>query len=200
MSDEALLEVLEEARVVGDLGPAELSSHLRNARALAAGVVAPGRFLDLGTGAGVPGLVLALEWPSARVTLLDGSTARIERLHERIGRLGLEGRVEARAARAEEAGHLPEFREQFDLLTARSFGTPATTAECGAGLVAVGGILAVSEPPHSEGQRWNDQALAGLGLAIEGSPNTGWIHLRKVAPTPADRPRRVGVPNKRPLW
>jgi len=171
--DDQLLECLEEARQVGDLGPADLDSHVHNARALAAGVVAPSRFLDLGTGAGVPGLVLALEWPSCAATLLDGSTARTERLAARIERLGLTDRVMAVEGRAEALAHDPQHREQYDLVTARSFGSPPVTAECAAGFVAVGGRLAVSEPPDSAGDRWDEHALAELGLEVEGLSVTG---------------------------
>ena len=72
-------------------------------------------------------------------------------------------RVEVRQERAELVGRAREYREQFELVTARSFAEPAVTAEIAAGLVAVGGILVVSEPPEPDGAAWPARAVrAGI--------------------------------------
>jgi 16S rRNA (guanine527-N7)-methyltransferase len=120
-----------------------------------------------------------------------------------VGRaLDLAARVEVRTARAEEAGREPTLRGSYDLIVTRGFGPPPVTAECAAPLLAVGGQLVVSEPPGSEGDRWPEAGLAGLGLVLDavvaGPPS--FARLRSVEP-PAERyPRRVGIPAKRPLW
>jgi hypothetical protein len=77
------------------------------------------------------------------------------------------------------------------------------TAEIAAGLVAVDGVLVVSEPPASDPSRWPAEALAGLGFGPVSEVAARGGHfavLRKVQPAPASAPRGVGRPAKRPLW
>jgi len=63
---------------------------------------------------------------------------------------------------------MPELVESFDLVTARSFGPPAVTAECGVQFLRIGGVMIVSEPPDdTDSQRWNIEKLAELGLSAE---------------------------------
>jgi 16S rRNA (guanine527-N7)-methyltransferase len=162
-----LLEVLGRARARGFLGPGDPAEHLDHARGFVevAGKWArpTERVADLGTGGGVPGLVLAVEWPTATVVLVESSLKRAAWLTDAVSALGLGDRVEVCSVRAEELAHDPGRREAFDLVTARSFAAPPVTAEIGAGLVAVGGILLVSEPPTSA-VRWPDAGLAELGF------------------------------------
>ena len=93
-------------------------------------------------------------------------------------------------------------RASADVVVARSFGSPAVTAECGAPLLRVGGVLVVSEPPEGAGERWSDDGLAELGLGaptvIEGPPS--FVRLSLERPVDERYPRRVGIPGKRPLW
>ncbi|HWD52570.1 MAG TPA: RsmG family class I SAM-dependent methyltransferase, partial [Acidimicrobiales bacterium] len=107
----------------------------------------PDRALDLGTGGGIPGLVLGAGWPGTQLTLFDANQRRTEFLTEEIRVWGISDRVTVVRGRAEESGRLPSLRGRFDLVTARSFGSPAVTAECAAPFLEVGGILVVSEPP-----------------------------------------------------
>jgi 16S rRNA (guanine527-N7)-methyltransferase len=105
--------------------------------------------------------------------------------------------------RVEETARVPALVESFDLVTARSFGPPAVTAECGAQFLKVGGALIVSEPPEdSGGGRWNVEKLADLGLAVEGRVRHGAAYqvLRKIHSTPNEYPRSIGTPRKRPLF
>ena len=76
------------------------------------------------------------------------------------------------------------------------------TAECAAPLVAVGGMVVVSEPPSSSEDRWPSDGLALVGLAVERtiSEPVHLVSLRALAACPARYPRRVGVPEKRPLF
>lgn len=198
-----LVEVLRRAQEHGVLGPGDPQAHLDQALGLAARLAVPDRFVDLGSGAGIPGLVLALAWPTAHGTLLDASIRRCELLAEAVQALGLEGRVLVRAGRAETLGHDPDLRERAELVTARAFGPPAVTAECGAPFVAVGGCLAVTEPPASTAGRWPEDPLRRLGLVREETrtfPGGSAVILRKVERLDARYPRRDGVPAKRPLW
>ncbi len=110
--------------------------------------------------------------------------------------------------RAEEVARDAALREQFELVTSRSFGPPPVAAECGAPLLGVGGLLVVSEPPEpSEGvraDRWPGKGLAEVGLtevaALRFEDRFGYRVLLKAEPTSDRYPRRVGRPAKRPLF
>jgi 16S rRNA (guanine527-N7)-methyltransferase len=203
-----LLEVLTDAQAWGFLGPGDPQAHTVHALAFARTAEAegggpPGAFLDLGSGGGVPGLVLALEWPDARALLLDAAQRRCGFLTEAADRLGISARVEVWHGRAEVLAHDPALREQLPLVVARSFASPPVTAELAAGFLEVDGLLLVSEPPAPDPSRWSEEGLGSLGLgpAVRGrEAGSALVRIRKLDPTGPDRPRRTGVPNKRPLW
>lgn len=189
--------VLEEARALGFLGPGPVTFHVEHARAyLPALEPVLGEALDLGAGGGIPGLVLALERPDLSWTFLDGMAKRTAFLERAAKRLVL-GNVTVRTARAEE---VPDLRGRFGAVVARSFATPAVTAECAAPLLRVGGRLVVSEPPEPDADRWHGAAELGLGPAqrLPGPP--ALVVLVQEAVCPPRYPRRTGVPAKRPLW
>jgi 16S rRNA (guanine527-N7)-methyltransferase len=164
-----------------------------------------GRVLDLGSGGGLPGLVLATYRPELELTLLEARQRACRFLREAVATLELP-RVTVVEARAEDAARWSDLRESFDAVVARSFGPPAVTAECGVGFIRTGGRLVVSEPPGDEerdaGERWPQSGLEDLGLAAAapcGGPGASFVLMEKTRPD--DRwPRRVGVPAKRPLW
>lgn len=197
-----LLAALERARRLGVLGPGPVLDHVAHAEGfvavledLAAGSVV----VDLGSGGGIPGLVVAEARPDLRVVLVDSLERRVALLIEAVHSLEWEGRVSTALARAEDLGREPQWRGQFDAVTARSFGPPATVAECAAPLLRVGGVLVVSEPP-GQPDRWPVEGLDRLGLVDEGSPVPGMRRLRQLSPCPETYPRRVGLPAKRPLF
>lgn len=197
-----LLEVLERARRLGVLGPGPVIDHVDHAEGFIAslGEVEQGALVvDLGSGGGVPGLVIAEARPDLQVVLLDSLERRIALLDEAVVTLGWQGRVRTELARAEDTGRSPEWRGQVAAVTARSFGPPATVAECAAPLLRVGGVLVVSEPP-GESHRWPQEGLALLGLVDEGSPVPGMRRLRQTECCGEAYPRRVGLPAKRPLF
>jgi len=201
-----LTAVLERARERGFLGAVPVDDHLRHGEALAEAVGAEftGRMLDLGSGAGVPGLVLLLLWPMATSTLLDSQRRRCSLLEAATEELGVEGRAAVVCGRAEELARRPDLRGEHDLVVARAFGGPATAAECAVGFLRAGGRLIVSEPPgEPEEERWPTEGLTELGLRgpeLAGGPGASFAILTLAGP-PGDRwPRRVGVPGKRPLW
>jgi 16S rRNA (guanine527-N7)-methyltransferase len=201
MATDGLDAVLTRARELGFLGPGPIDGQRAHAEAfLGALEGAPSCAFDLGSGGGVPGLVLALALPDTRWVLVDAMTKRTTFLAEAVAELGLADRVEVLTARAEEL--VPAHRAVADLVVARGFGPPAVLAECAAPLLAVGGQLVVSEPPGGAPSRWDAAALAVLGLAVEavlpGPP--AFVRLRQTERCPARYPRRSGVPRKRPLW
>jgi 16S rRNA (guanine527-N7)-methyltransferase len=210
VDDIGLLEVLERGRGLGFLGPGSVRVHVDHASGFASGVGAPTRFLDLGSGCGVPGLVLAKHWPESRAVLLDARERRCAFLRDAVGTLDLADRVVVECARAEEAGHRGDLRGQFDLVAARAFGPPPVTAECGAPFLRVGGMLVVSEPPRdvagagaAKGSgRWEADGLARLGLAVGRSWTQGYRYqaLEQVEPCPPRYPRKPGIPAKRPVF
>ncbi|MGZ4710399.1 MAG: RsmG family class I SAM-dependent methyltransferase, partial [Acidimicrobiales bacterium] len=148
-ADEALVGVLERSRDLGFLGPGPVEPHIEHARRFSAALTGPrpARALDLGSGGGLPGLVLILAWPSTVWCLLDANQRRTDFLTDAVDELGVADRVTVVRGRAEEVAHDPAHRGRFDLVVARSFGKPAVTAECAAGFLVVGGMLVVSEPP-----------------------------------------------------
>jgi 16S rRNA (guanine527-N7)-methyltransferase len=195
---------LEEARVAGFVGPAPVAGHIDHAEAVANLIgPPPGDWLDLGSGAGVPGLFLALSWTAVKGALVESNGRRCEFLREAIDRLVVGGRVDVIQARAEKAAHEPKLRGRFALVVARGFGRPATTAECAAGFLHEGGRLVVSEPPGSDDSRWDAAGLERLGLGaaeIQRSSRATLASMRLLTTTDERWPRRVGVPGKRPLW
>jgi len=197
-----LEQVLEESRAFGFLGPGPLGPQIEHARGFASTVErTPDSFLDLGSGGGLPGLVLAREWPHARAVLLDSMIRRTDFLRSAVERLSVADRVEIVCDRAESAAR-SDLREAFDLVTARSFGPPAVTAECGAGFLRSGGLLVVSEPPEDDPSRWPEPELSGLGLTLVRRPSAAsrFVVLERTGPLDERFPRRTGMPAKRPLW
>jgi 16S rRNA (guanine527-N7)-methyltransferase len=198
-----LISVFEEARRRGFLGPGPVEAHIVHARAFGLHCAVEGdeRCLDLGSGGGVPGLVLAYERPGPTWVLLDASAARATFLSAAITELGMAERVTALAGRAEEVGRDPFHRGAYDLVVARAFARPAVVAECAAPLLKVGGVLLVSEPPDQRG-RWPADGLERLGLAatraVRSTPRIACFSQEWQSPE--QFPRRVGIPSKRPLW
>ena len=165
----------------------------------------PTSFVDLGTGGGVPGLVLVACWPECRAVLLEVNERRAEFLDASTIGWRRGGSVEVLRGRAEAVARDAAFRQQFELVTSRSFGPPPVAAECGAPLLEVGGLLVVSEPPEGSGaDRWPGGGLAEVGLTeaadVRFDDRFGYRVLLKVEPSSDRYPRRVGVPAKRPLF
>jgi 16S rRNA (guanine527-N7)-methyltransferase len=207
-----LATVLAEARDLGFLGPPPVEAHLAHGRGLAAVVGAPpARFVDLGTGGGVPGLVLLEMWPEATALLIEANQRRADFLERALISLGWRGRGTVERGRAEAVAREPAFRHRFELVVARGFGPPAVTAECAVGFLDAGGRLVVSDregPAADFPVRWSSAGLAELGLG----PPRPVLHdaarfavLERVETLGREGrderwPRRSGVPRKHPLW
>ncbi|MGO9341424.1 MAG: RsmG family class I SAM-dependent methyltransferase [Acidimicrobiales bacterium] len=231
-------DFLEAARGLGLLGPAPLDLHRRHSLAFADALAEARsrgaddrnfadarvelgqglRILDLGSGAGLPGLVLAERWPDAFIDLLEGSDRRCRLLEQWVSEAGWGSRVTVLRGRAEELGRRDDLRGTFDAVVARLFGPPAVTAECASPFLKLGGYLVVSDPPGepvgkgpespdppsngSTGPRWPADGLALLGLEqaeVIKRPFHFTI-LVQVKECPVRYPRRTGIPAKRPLF
>jgi 16S rRNA (guanine527-N7)-methyltransferase len=169
-----------------------------------------GPVLELGSGGGLPGLVMAVEDRDLRLVLVDSARRSVEFLRWAVEELELSSRVEIVHARAELVGRDERYRGGFGAVLARSFAPPAVTAECAAPLLVVGGRLIVSEPPAKDVgaggpialSRWPVEGCAELGLTPELNlrDRFGFAVLRQTSPCPDRFPRRTGIPAKRPLF
>lgn len=191
--------MLERARTLGFLGPGAVEDHVDHAAAfLAALGDVNGLVVDLGSGGGVPGLVVGVDRPDLELVLVDAMAKRCRFLEWAVETLGLEARV--MEGRAETLGR-GSLRGTASAVMARSFGPPATTAECSSPLLRPGGLLLVSEPPEAQ-DRWPAAGLAELGLvAGQRVVASSTVQVLVQDGSCPDRfPRRDGVPAKRPLF
>jgi 16S rRNA (guanine527-N7)-methyltransferase len=166
-----------------------------------------GACLDLGTGGGVPGLVLALARPDRRWVLVDSIRKKLDAVRRFAAELGLRN-VEAVAERAEVLGHNPALREAHALVTARACAALPVLAEYALPLLAVGGRLVAWKGPIADDElRAGTAAAAILGggapsvvaAGFEALGEHRFVLVTKVAPTPPGYPRRPGDPSRRPL-
>jgi 16S rRNA (guanine527-N7)-methyltransferase len=156
--DAELVAVLTDARRLGFLGPRPVAEVIEHAMAFVDAIEdRTGRLIDLGSGAGVPGLVVALARPDLDVVLLDRRQKRADVLERAVRRLGLTDRVRVRCA---DVAHVDA--SSFEIVTARGFGPPEVTLRQAARIVGPGGTIVISEPPT--GDRWDPDLLAALHL------------------------------------
>jgi len=164
--------------------------------------------LDIGSGAGFPGLPIKIARPDLRLTLLESNEKKAVFLERAIAELSLDG-ADVISARAEKAGRLPEHRAAYALVLARAVAPLRVLAELALPFLAIGGVLAA--PKGSAALREVREARAALeelGGTVEETlrlkaPAQGWsptlVIVRKTGQTPARYPRRPGIPRKRPL-
>ncbi|MDY4508258.1 MAG: 16S rRNA (guanine(527)-N(7))-methyltransferase RsmG [Candidatus Faecousia sp.] len=159
--------------------------------------------IDVGCGAGFPGVPLAIACPEAKVTLLDSLGKRVKWLEETLPQLGIE--AECVTARAEEA--VAQRRETYDFATSRAVARLNILLELTAPYVKVGGaVLAMKGAAAKEELNECAGAIKKLGLQLEEVrefPVDGASHaviiLRKIAPTPKQYPRRYAKIKQLPL-
>jgi len=162
--------------------------------------------VDVGTGAGFPGMPLAIAKPSLRLTLLDSLGKRVEFLRETCEALELKN-TECIHARAEEFA--AERRESFDVAVSRAVAALPVLCELCLPLVKIGGRMLAMKSSHTEDEiRQAKSAIKLLGGQIEWVkdytiPTTDIVHriicVRKVSPTPKKYPRRFALIKKSPL-
>ena len=178
--DEHLLETLRDAQRFGFFGDRPVEEAAEHARGFvdALGPLDPGRrVVDLGSGGGLPGLVLADAYPDCRITLIDRREKRTDFLRRAAMRLGYD-HVEVIAGDVValvddvRAG----VRPAFDAATARGFGPPSATLTLARGLIGSGGRIVISEPPA--GDRWNVELLQQLDLTRVAVGHVSLFHPR----------------------
>ncbi|MFU8796706.1 MAG: 16S rRNA (guanine(527)-N(7))-methyltransferase RsmG [Dehalococcoidia bacterium] len=164
--------------------------------------------MDVGTGAGFPGVPLKILLPGIRLVLVESTTKKIAFLYELIGRLQLEG-AEVVNSTAEEAARLPLYREGFSLVVSRALAPLPTLAELGLPFCELGGRF-VAQKKGEIGDEVDKAraAIAALGGEVEQirrieldefNDMRYLVIIRKTSWTPARYPRRPGVPRRRPI-
>lgn len=174
-----------------------------------AGVLKPGegaRVLDLGAGAGFPGLPMRIVHPALRLTILEATRKKTTFLERLLTRLSLED-VAVITGRAEAVARDPAHREGYDLVLARAVAPLAVLVELALPLLGLDGFLAApkgSRAPQEMAEAGRALALCG-GRIVSADPLPSpalpltLVLVEKIALTPAAYPRRPGIPTKRPL-
>jgi 16S rRNA (guanine527-N7)-methyltransferase len=175
------IEVLRESQRLGFLGarPVEQAAEHSATFAVALGALPSGsRLIDLGSGGGLPGLVVADLLPECWVLLVDRRQKRTDFLQRAVRRLGLT-HVEVREGDVASIARDVEFgRERpFDAVTARGFGPPEITLRLARRLIAEDGQIVISEPPS--GERWDAGLLEDLGLTGERRESVRVFHVKR---------------------
>lgn len=182
--DPALVAALEDARRLGFLGSRPISEVIAHARGFVRALDDCGTIdsvLDLGSGGGIPGLVIAHDRPTASVTLLDRRAKRTDFLERVVRRLGWQQRVSVVCQDVTTFG--PD--HSFDAVVARGFGPPEFTLSAAARLVRRGAPIVISEPPDQD--RWDDELLDRLQLRRTD------VRLERSAPTDAPTSQLDGL-------
>ena len=193
---ERLRSVLERSQTVGFLGPNDVDEHIVHAEAFSSALTCK-RFVDIGSGGGVPALPLLVFDDSLSATLVDTSQKRCSFLVWATAELGLTERVKVWRGRAEVLAHSEDYRLQFDAVTARSFGPPSWTFECAVGFLRLGGQFVVSEPPVKRG--WPPSSeLERYGMEqTEGFE--GVARFKRIGDIPPELPRSFKTAKLYPL-
>ena len=167
-----------------------------------------GRLIDIGTGAGFPGLPIKIVYPKMSLTLVESVGKKAEFCRHVVKILDLQG-VEVVQERAETLGQDPSYREQYDWAVARAVAILPVLAEYLLPLVRVGGsMLAMkgeSGPAEAHATEYAIRVLGGhlrqlLPVTLPGVAEERYlVVIDKVAATPSGYPRKVGIPAKRPL-
>ena len=166
------------------------------------------KLIDVGTGAGIPGIPLKIALPDIQVVLLDATRKKAVFLEHIVQKLNLEG-VQVVVGRAEEIAHQPEYRQQFTLVLSRAVADLAALAELTLPFCAVGGrFIAQKKGDIAAEIQVAQRAIAILGGKLADVKNIWmpeftderWlVVIDKIGETPPQYPRRPGIPAKRPL-
>ena len=158
-------EVLTTAQRVGTLGDRPIPEVIEHAQAFVAALAdVTGIVIDIGTGAGVPGLVIAQERPDLTLVLADRRATRMDALQMGVSGLGWEDRITVLTCDIADLGKQPEHTGQYDAVVCRGFGSPEVTAPLARPLLKNGGTLIVSEPPSPKPSRWTSELLEKTGF------------------------------------
>ncbi|BAY92890.1 MULTISPECIES: 16S rRNA (guanine(527)-N(7))-methyltransferase RsmG [unclassified Tolypothrix] len=164
--------------------------------------------IDIGTGAGFPGIPIAIASANCKITLLDSTRKKVTFIEKILTTLGLSN-IKTLVGRVEEIGQQRQHRQSYDVATIRAVGSASVCAEYALPLLKVGGLAVIYRGNWTEEETTDLQnavaQLGGIIAAIEQftTPLSDSIrhclYLRKVAATPANFPRAVGIPTQKPL-
>jgi len=160
-----------------------------------------GKVIDIGSGGGLPAVPLAIAMPQVHFTLVEANIRKCAFLEHVVATLNLRN-VAVAAGRAEELGHRPVLREQFDRAISRAAAPPAVLLELALPFVRPGGDLVAQVSPVDPHLLEPAARLLGGGSPRLERPGDGTgtlLVVPKLGPTPARFPRRTGVPNRKPL-
>ncbi len=165
------------------------------------------KIIDVGTGAGFPGLVLKIVRPDLEVTLLDSLNKRITFLNDVIEKLGLIG-ITAVHSRAEDGGKNPAFREKYDIACARAVAAMPVLLEYCVPFVKIGGqFIAMKGPSVKDEVALCKNAVKQLGISepniicetLINDERRVFVYCKKISQTPPKYPRNSGKIAKQPL-
>ncbi|MCY4654605.1 MAG: 16S rRNA (guanine(527)-N(7))-methyltransferase RsmG [Dehalococcoidia bacterium] len=185
-----------------------VKTHFLDSLAIAGALPAETRiarsFIDIGAGAGFPGIPIKIAFPGQSGMLVDATAKKVEFLKNLVAGLELPD-IEVRHARAETLAHCDDARERFDLVFARAVAAMPVLAELTLPFCRVGGVAALHKTKSAaEEIASSHRAIETMGGAIRdiiraGGDNKVLVVIDKVRDTPANYPRRPGIPAKRPL-
>ena len=163
---DGLIRIFSVAQRIGALGSQPVKDMIAHACAFADALPLSVRTcVDLGSGAGVPGLVIAIARPEIQLTLVDRRSKRTDALQRSVKALGIEDRVSVVCVDVESFARTTNIGHSFDAACARGFGPPEFTLKWSAELVKVGGVIVVSEPPIGSPDRWQGIDLPAIGVS-----------------------------------
>ena len=163
--------------------------------------------IDIGTGAGFPGIPLAILRPDMQVVLVDSVLKKLVFIENAAAKLGIKN-IKILHIRAEEGGRRRKTRETFDMVTARAAKMLPIIAEWGVPFVKEGGIFAAMKGPGADEElRQSGKILKELKaelmerkeLELPTGERRTILYFRKTAPSPKTYPRKVGVAEKKPI-
>ncbi len=161
----ALEPVLSTAQKIGALSGAPIEQIISHALWFAKAIPSSAkRVIDLGSGAGVPGLIVALDRPELELVLVDRRSGRTDSLTRSVLALKLGGRVSVKCSEIGDLVRDGKFFKQFDAAISRGLGPPLETLKLSRDLVKPGGVVVISEPPLTTQSRWNPDDVSSLGL------------------------------------